>query len=167
MTRNDIFIFSLSPFLPLRGTHREPYKKIKTSHPRHFIVSMKKIFYKKTLIGIRVRRLQKGSVPITDPKESVQVVGLKHPKGAYLKAHAHKPRRRVTPCLQEGLIVRKGKIKIDLYTPESLEKFKSITLKAGEMFLLLNGGYGIHILEDAEMFEFKNGPFLEDKVLIN
>lgn len=127
---------------------------------------MEKIFYKKILIGIRVKRLQKGSVPITDPKESVQVVGLKHAKGAYLKAHAHKPRRRVTSRLQEGLVVRKGKIKIDLYAPKSGKKCKSIALKAGEMFLLLNGGYGIHILEDAELFEFKNGPFLEDKILI-
>lgn len=127
---------------------------------------MKKIFYKNILIGIYVKRLEKGSVPITDANEFVQVVGLKHPKGAYLKAHMHKPRRRVTPRLQEGLVVRKGKIKIDLYTPKSGEKFKSITLKVGEMFLLLNGGYGIHILEDAELFEFKNGPFLEDKILI-
>lgn len=128
--------------------------------------NMEKIFYKNILIGIRVKKLAQGSVPITDPKESVQVVGLKHPKGVYLKAHAHKPRRRVTPHLQEGLVVRKGKIKIDLYVPEGWKKFKSITLKAGEIFLLLNGGYGIHILEDAEMFEFKNGPFLEDKILI-
>ena len=124
---------------------------------------MEKIFYKKTLIGIRIKKLAKGSMPITDPKESVQVIGLKHPKGAYLKAHAHKPRRRVTTRLQEGLVVRKGKIRIDLYAPK---KFKSVILRAGEMFLLLNGGYGIHILEDAELFEFKNGPFLEDKVLI-
>lgn len=127
---------------------------------------MEKFVYKNTLIGIRVRRLQKGSVPLTDSDESVQVVGLKHPKGAYLKAHAHKLRRRVTPRLQEGLLVRKGKIRIDLYGPNEKKKFKSVLLKEGEMFLLLNGGYGIHILEDAEMFEFKNGPFLEDKVLI-
>lgn len=132
----------------------------------HVARSMEKFIYKNILIGIRVQRLQKGSVPITDPQESVQVVGLKHPKGAYLKAHAHKLRRRITPRLQEGLLVRKGKIKIDLYEPEKWGKIKSVTLKAGEMFLLLNGGYGIHILEDAELFEFKNGPFLEDKVLL-
>lgn len=135
---------------------------------------MERIFYKKILVGIRVKKLANGSVPITDPKEFVQVVGLKHPKGTYLKAHAHKARRRITTRLQEGLIVRKGKIKIDLYLPfEALakkgapKKFKTVTLKEGEMFLLLNGGYGIHVLEDAELFEFKNGPFIEDKVLLN
>lgn len=128
---------------------------------------MEKIFYKNILIGIWIKKLAKGSAPITNANEFVQVVGLKHPKGVYLKAHTHKPRRRVTLRLQEGLIVRKGKIKIDLYAPESIKKFKSVTVKEGEMFLLLNGGYGIHILEDAELFEFKNGPFLEDKVLLN
>lgn len=128
---------------------------------------MEKVFYKNILIGIRVRKLPKGSVPITDERESLQIIGLKHTEGAYLKAHAHKPRRRITQRLQECLVVRKGKIKIDLYEPERWKKCKSVTLKAGEMFLLLNGGYGIHILEDAELFEFKNGPFLEDKILLN
>ena len=117
-------------------------------------------------MGIRIKKLANGSVPITDEKECVQVVGLKHPKGAYLKAHVHKPRRRVTARLQEGLIVRKGKIKIDLYPTNNSSKWKSVIIKEGEMFLLLNGGYGIHMLEDAEMFEFKNGPFLEDKMLL-
>lgn len=127
---------------------------------------MEKIFYKNILIGIRVKQLQNGTAPITDPGEFLQVLGLKHPKGGYLKAHTHKPRRRVTTRLQECLMARKGKIKLDLYEPETWKKFKSITLNMGEIFLLLNGGYGIHILEDAEMFEFKNGPFLEDKVLL-
>ena len=127
---------------------------------------MEKFLYKKTLVGIRIKKLVRGSVPITDSTELIQVVGLKHPKGAYLKAHTHKPRKRVISRLQEGLLVRRGKIKIDLFEPEAWKKFKSVTLNAGEMFLLLNGGYGIHMLEDAELFEFKNGPFFEDKVLL-
>lgn len=128
--------------------------------------NIKKIFYKKILIGIHVRELTQGSVPITDPEEFVQVVGLKHPKGAYLKAHIHKPKKRVTLRLQEGLLVRKGKINIDLYPTGEKKPWKRVMVKEGEMFLLLNGGIGIHIIEDAEMFEFKNGPFAEDKVLI-
>ena len=134
---------------------------------------MDRIFYKKILVGIRIRKLAKGSVPITDEKEPLQLVGLRHLKGLHLKPHFHAPKKRVTHRLQEAFVVREGRVKIDLYGSldkegrrVSRKKFKSIIIKKGEVFLLFNGGYGIHILEDAELFEFKNGPFLEDKVLI-
>lgn len=126
---------------------------------------MDKIFYKGKLIGFRLRVLPRGSIPITDEKEPLQVVGLQHPKGAYLKAHMHAPRKRMTAYLQECLVVKKGKIKLDLYGPDK-KFFKFIYLSAGESFVLMQGGVGIHILKDAEMIEVKNGPFKEDKVLI-
>jgi hypothetical protein len=126
---------------------------------------MEKIFYKKKLLGFRLRSISKGSLPITSGEEPLQVVTLKHPKGAYLKAHMHKPRKRVTASLQECLIVKKGKVKLDLYGSD--KKFlKSIYLSAGEIFLLMNGGIGINVISDAEMIEVKNGPFKEDKILI-
>ncbi len=126
---------------------------------------MDKIFYKRKLIGFRVRILPKGSIPLTAGEEPLQIVSLKHKKGSYLKAHMHKPVKRITGCLQECLIVKKGKIKLDLY---GLDKkfFKSLQLNAGDFFVLMRGGIGIHILKDAEMIEVKNGPFKEDKILI-
>lgn len=126
---------------------------------------MEKIFYKKLLVGVRITKIAKGSIPVTDGKEPLQMVTLKHPKGAYLKAHAHKPRRRTTTRLQETLIVKKGTVKIDLYGPDK-KKFKTLSLREGQVFILMNGGYGIHILKNAELIEVKNGPFLEDKVLL-
>jgi len=126
---------------------------------------MDKILYKNKLIGIRLRILPKGSIPLTDGKEPLQVVSLKHLKGSYLKAHMHTPRKRITKCLQECLIVKKGKIKLDLYGPDK-KNFKFIYLSAGDMFLLMQGGVGIHVVKDAEMLEVKNGPFKEDKILI-
>ncbi|TSC73340.1 MAG: hypothetical protein G01um101470_146 [Parcubacteria group bacterium Gr01-1014_70] len=127
---------------------------------------MEEFYYKKILIGIRVRSLKSGSIPITRDEEPLQLLGLRHPKGHYLLAHRHASMRRATNHLQECLIVRKGKIKVDIYAPGDI-KCKSIILKAGELFILLNGGYGIHILEDAELFELKNGPFRgDDKIRI-
>lgn len=126
---------------------------------------MDKIFYKNKLVGFRLRVLSKGSIPITDGSEPLQVVTLKHPKGVYLKAHMHAPRKRQTASLQECLIIKKGKVKLDLYGPD--KKFlKYIYLSAGELFLLMGGGIGIHVIKNAEMIEVKNGPFKEDKVLI-
>ena len=126
---------------------------------------MEEIFFKNILIGIKITTIRQGSIPITKDHESVQIVTLSHPKGTYLKAHMHKPTERRTNKLQECLIVKKGRIKIDLYSPDN-ELFKDIELDEGEVFLLTNGGYGIHLLEDSELIEMKNGPFIEDKVLI-
>lgn len=127
---------------------------------------MDEIYYKKILVGIRVRGLKKGSNPITRDEEPLQLLGLKHPKGHYFVPHRHKPQKRVSNHLQECLVVRKGKVRVDIYAPGDT-KFKSVILKAGELFILLNGGYGIHVVEDAELFELKNGPFIgDDKILI-
>lgn len=126
---------------------------------------MENIIYKNTLIGIRVKKLPDGSKPLTDSKEPLQVVSLKHPKGKYLLAHAHSPKKRVTHSLQECLIIKKGKVKIDLYSPDK-KLFKRIYLNQGDLFILMNGGYGIHMMEDSELIEVKNGPFVEDKILI-
>jgi len=126
---------------------------------------MQPITYKGLLIGIKIDKVAKGSNPITDPKEFVQVVTLKHSKGSYLLAHMHQPKKRVTAKLQECLIVRRGKIKLDLYS-ESKKLVKSIFLTKGQGYISLNGGVGIKIIQDAEIIEVKNGPFKEDKVLI-
>lgn len=127
---------------------------------------MEKISHKNVLIAIRVKKLKKGSVPLTDPTESLQLIAYKHRKGKYTKPHIHKPKKRVTRKLQECLVVIKGKIKVDLYTPDK-KFFKYIYLSAGEAVMLINGGHGVHVLKDSEIFEIKNGPFIEDKVMID
>ncbi|OGN01559.1 MAG: hypothetical protein A3G51_02785 [Candidatus Yanofskybacteria bacterium RIFCSPLOWO2_12_FULL_43_11b] len=126
---------------------------------------MSDILYKNKLVAIFLNRLPGGSIPQTEGKEPLQLVTLKHPKGKYLVAHAHKPTKRQTEKMQECLIVKKGKIKADLYGPDK-KMFKKVIMKTGDLLLVLNGGIGIHILEDAEILELKNGPFVEDKILI-
>lgn len=127
---------------------------------------MEKIFHAHILIAIRIKKIPEGSIPLTPGDQPLQVVTLKHPQGTYLKAHKHLPRQRITSRLQECLVVKKGKIKIDLYAPDD-KLFKHLYLSLGEALILVNGGYAIHFLKNSEIFELKNGPFIEDKVLIN
>lgn len=126
---------------------------------------MEKIFYKNTLIAIKFGKFKKGATPITDPAEPLQLVVFKHPAGKITKGHFHKPRKRTTRSLHEYLIVMKGKIKIDLYSPDK-KFFKSIYLTTGQTAILMNGGHGVQVLKDSEIIEVKNGPFFEDKVWI-
>ena len=126
---------------------------------------MIKIYDKNLLLGIKINKIKTGSIPITNSSEFVQIVTLKHDKGSYLKAHTHKPKKRVTQKLQECMVVVKGEIKLDLYNLKN-KLVRHITIKAGQAFLILNGGVGVHIKKDAEIIEIKNGPFIEDKELI-
>jgi hypothetical protein len=126
---------------------------------------MQKIVDKGILVGIKIDKIKKGSVPITEPNEFVQVVTLSHKKGAYLKPHLHAPKRRVTTRLQECILVRKGRVTLKIYNDQK-ELIKHMLLRTGQGYLSLRGGVGMEILEDAEVIEVKNGPFKEDKVLI-
>jgi len=123
---------------------------------------MDKYLYKKILVGIRLKFFAEGTVPITDAKQPLQVLSLKHKKGKYVKPHQHLPRQRKTGKLSECLIVRKGEVEIGLYGPDK-KYFDNVILKAGELFLLMNGAWSVRVLKDAEIFEIKNGPFLKDE----
>ncbi len=126
---------------------------------------MEKIFYKGILIGIRITRLAAGAHPITGDKEPLQILTHKHLNGKHVVAHFHVPRPRRTKELQECLIVRKGKVRIDLYGPDG-KYFKRLYLSKGQLFLRLHGGYAVHFSKSSEVFEIKNGPFLKDEVAI-
>jgi hypothetical protein len=126
---------------------------------------VEKIISNNTVIAIRIKKLKNGVISLTDPNEPLQLVTHKRSSGECTKAHIHVPKRRITEKLQECLVVIKGKIKIDFYTPKK-KYFKSIYLSAGETIIFMNGGHGVHILKDSEIIEIKNGPFIEDKILL-
>jgi len=127
---------------------------------------MEEIFYKNKLIGIRVKHMPNGTVPITNEREPLQALSLRYKKNTHIvEAHFHAQKNRSANQLQECLVVIKGKIKIDLYGQDK-KYFKSVNIKKGELFIRLSGGYKVSFLEDSEIFEFKNGPYKDDKVLI-
>lgn len=126
---------------------------------------MEKISHRNVLIAIRVKRLKNGTVPLTHPGESLQVLTYKKKAGGETGAHFHKPKQRVTQSLQECLIIIKGRIKVDLYGVHR-KKIKSLYLSPGDIIIFTGGGHAVHVLEDTELIEVKNGPFIEDKVII-
>jgi len=124
-----------------------------------------KIVYKNELIGLKITKIRKGTLPITDAKESLQIVTLNHPKGIILKAHMHIPKKRVTYQLQECIVIKKGRVLVTLYGSDK-KQIKNLYLTQGQAFILFKGGVEIKMLANSEIFELKNGPFIEDKVLI-
>lgn len=124
---------------------------------------MKVFAHRKQVIGVHIGKFTHGVTPITKEAEPLQVLTLKHKRGISIKPHTHSVKKRRTAYLQECLVVRKGKLKIDLYTPNK-KWLTSVPVKAGEAFLFVSGGHAVTVLKDAEIFEIKNGPFVNDRV---
>ena len=63
---------------------------------------------------------------------------------------------------QEVLFIKKGKLRIDFYDEER-KYLESRILKAGDSILLASGGHGLEVLEEVEMIEVKQGPYIGEK----
>ncbi|MBF0305504.1 MAG: hypothetical protein HQL40_02330 [Alphaproteobacteria bacterium] len=90
---------------------------------------------------------------------SQQLAHMRHPAGHVIEAHVHNPVRREVQYTQEVLILRRGRLRVDFYTPAGAYLLSSV-LEAGDIILLTSGGHGFEVLEEIEMIEVKQGPFI-------
>jgi mannose-6-phosphate isomerase-like protein (cupin superfamily) len=90
---------------------------------------------------------------------------MKREKEEIIEPRVHNEVNREVVRTQEVLIVRRGRVQVDLYNGGN--KYWGIfTLGAGDLVLLAFGGHGFTMLETTEMIEVKQGPYLghQDKV---
>ncbi len=94
------------------------------------------------------------------PHEFPKQLGfLKHPRGHVVKPHIHKIIPREITHTQEVLFIRKGRCRVNLYDTEG-NHLHARELEGGDIILLANGGHGLEMLEDTEIIEVKQGPYL-------
>lgn len=94
------------------------------------------------------------------PNNYSQQLGIiKYPQGGNIKAHYHNKVAREVFYTQEVLVIRKGKVKVNLFNNESLDYLTSVVLEEGDTILLASGGHGFEMLEDSDMLEIKQGPY--------
>jgi mannose-6-phosphate isomerase-like protein (cupin superfamily) len=100
----------------------------------------------------------------TDNELSQQLAYMKHPKGKQIQPHVHNPVPREVKYTQEVLFIKSGKLKVNFYS-EKQEYLENRILETGDVILLIKGGHGFEVLEELEMFEVKQGPYVgeEDK----
>ena len=102
----------------------------------------------------------KGLNFITPDDMYVQAGSWWYDKGKELQRHVHKDFDRTANRTQESVYVKKGSMRVDLYT-EELEKFEEFVLFEGDLAVFAYGGHGYVILEDdTQIIETKNGPFI-------
>jgi hypothetical protein len=96
------------------------------------------------------------------PGEFSQQLGyMRHPAGHIIEPHVHNPVRRAVHFTNEALFLRRGRLRIDFYT-EAGAYLESRELRAGDVILLVAGGHGFEVLEEIEMVEVKQGPYVGD-----
>ena len=95
---------------------------------------------------------------------SQQLAYMKRPAGYRIPAHVHHEVPREVRFTREVLFIRRGRLRMDLYT-QAKEFVVSEVLAAGDVILLAAGGHGVTVLEEAEIIEVKQGPYAgtEDK----
>jgi hypothetical protein len=88
---------------------------------------------------------------------------MSHPAGHKIPPHTHKLVVREIQYTQETLLVKSGRIRVDLYSDEK-KYIRSEELVAGDVILLASGGHGFVFLEESELIEVKQGPYISFEV---
>jgi hypothetical protein len=93
---------------------------------------------------------------------SQQLAYMAHPSGKVIQPHIHNLIAREVLYTQEVLVIKKGKLRVDLYDSNKLY-IESKILEAGDVILLAAGGHGFEVVEFVEMLEIKQGPYAGDQ----
>jgi hypothetical protein len=113
-------------------------------------------------LKIRASEFDSGVEFVTDPHNSLQIGLMSRRQGHQIEPHVHLPASRTILDTQEVLLIRKGIVRVDFYAPDE-SYASSALLHAGDLLLLSCGGHGFEVIEDAEIIEVKQGPFINDK----
>ena len=104
---------------------------------------------------------KKGLNFITPNEMFIQAGSWWYDEGKELQKHVHNDFNRTASRTQESVYVKRGSMRVDLYT-EEFKKFKDFVLFEGDLAVFAYGGHGYVILEDdTQIIETKNGPFLD------
>ncbi|MEQ8428672.1 MAG: hypothetical protein RLT87_02715 [Gammaproteobacteria bacterium] len=116
-----------------------------------------------TLAIIVSHRFREEGIHFFTPSEySQQLAYMQHPAGKKIEPHLHNAVKRNITYTQEVLFIKKGKLRVDFYSSEQ-SYLESHVLDSGDVILLITGGHGFEVLEDIEMIEVKQGPFVGEQ----
>ena len=119
------------------------------------------------LLAIIVRRhFREHGTHFFTPDELAQQLGyLRLPRGKIIEPHMHATAPRTVVRTQEVLVILRGRLRVDFYSPQK-EYLESRILMPLDVVLLVAGGHGFEVLEPLEMLEVKQGPYLGPEEMV-
>lgn len=112
-------------------------------------------------IIIRASYKQDGIRFFTPNDFSQQLAYMNRPAGYSIVPHIHCKVNREVLLTQEVLFLKKGKVLIDFFDDHQ-QFLQSATLQTGDVIMLASGGHGLTFIEQSELIEVKQGPYLQD-----
>lgn len=95
----------------------------------------------------------------TRDEDSLQLGYMHREKGYQIRPHIHRRTPRQVEYTNEVLVIRSGRVKVNFYDRD--QNFcKELVLEAGDIILLMQAGHGFEMLEDSEIVEVKQGPYV-------
>ena len=122
---------------------------------------IKKIYDGDNLLAIIIsNKFNEPGIHFFTPDDfSQQLAYMRHSKGKIIIPHVHNPVPRQIEYTQEILFIKSGKIRVDFYDMKQ-KYLESHVLAQHDVILLIKGGHGFEVLEEIEMFEIKQGPYV-------
>lgn len=109
------------------------------------------------------RNFQEKGIHFFTPGElSQQLAYMRHPTGKIIPPHVHNPVLRQVQYTQEVLFIKQGKLRVDFYNDDR-KYLESRLLESGDVILLVHGGHGFEVIEEVEMIEVKQGPYVGEQ----
>jgi mannose-6-phosphate isomerase-like protein (cupin superfamily) len=122
---------------------------------------IERITYKEKILSIIIRLDYKseGINFFTPDDFSQQLAYMNREKNYIIAPHVHNSVQRDIHYTQEVLIIKSGKVRVDFYN-DNKDYLESKVLYQGDVVLLANGGHGFSMLENSEIIEIKQGPYV-------
>ncbi len=120
-------------------------------------------YYDKSIAFIISSRFHQPGITFITPHDFPQQLAyISHSTGKIIQPHIHNSITREVNRTQEVLFIKKGKLRVDFYNNQQ-EYLESCIVESGDVIFLVDGGHGFEILEDIEMIEVKQGPYLGEQ----
>lgn len=110
---------------------------------------------------IRAEYQSNGIEFLTDDSHYQQVAAMGHPEGHIILPHYHNIINRNVDLTNETLVIKRGILAVDLYDDNQAILYK-FEVKSGDILTLFSGGHGFKAIENLDMVEIKQGPFMGD-----
>ncbi len=110
-------------------------------------------------IILRTTYKEKGINFFTPNEFSQQLAYMNRPSGYEIQPHVHNAVQREVQFTKEVLFIKSGKVRVDFYDDEK-NYLESRILVSGDVILLAFGGHGFEMIDDSEIIEVKQGPYV-------
>lgn len=122
---------------------------------------MKNIFCRDRMLALIISAdFRAEGIQFFTPDTFSQQLGyMNRPEGYAIPPHDHNPVPRTIEWTQEVLFIKSGKVRLDLYEPDTRVYLESHILLPSDVVLLAHGGHGLVMLEQSEIIEVKQGPY--------